>query len=210
MATMDKSTSFSEYRNPPLDIEDDPMDTEGNFSASTGAPIQRALSGKRKFCYDDLDDIEYEVSEVITEKFRKTDKVPFHGCHDPISIIDDELFAQMVRIESSSSKTPIPEENSEYRTNSNEFPIHDKLVDEEGNLDEGETNIATTPTNAKNLEQMFQTFENAPHDGLVKNVINQRLQHKVLSRHSAIKPSSSPFHHFDQSFIPKVIGSKGD
>lgn len=209
-STMDKSTSFMEYRNPPLDVEDDPMDTEGNSSATTGVPIQRVPSGKRKFCYDDLDDIEYEVTEVITEKFRKTDEVPFHGCHEPISLIDDELFAQMVRIESSSSKTPIPEENSEYGTNSNEIPIYDKRVDDEGNIDEGESNIATTPTNAKNLEQMFQTFESAPRNSSTKSVNNQRLQHKVLSRNSAIEPSSSPFHHFDRSFIAKVVDSNGD
>lgn len=209
-ADMDqKSISFLEYRNPSIDMEDDPMDTEGDSCVSTGDPIQRVLSGKRKFRYDDVEDIEYEVTQVITEKFRKTDNVPFHGCHDPISLIDDELFARMVRIESS-SKTPIPEDNGEDASNNSEFPLCVEHVDDEGNLEEGESNIATTPTNAKNLEQMFQSFEGDAHGGSVKKVNNPRLQHKMLPQRSAIKPSSSFFHHFDSSFISKIVDPDTD
>lgn len=205
---MDKSIAFLEYRNPSADIDDDPMDTEGNPCANAGAPLQRVQSGKRKFRYDDLEDVEYEVTKVITEKFLKTDRVPFHGSHEPISLIDDELFARMVRIESS-SKTPIPEENNAYTTNNNELPEL-KQVDDDTDLGESETVIATTPTNARNLQQMFQSFEDAPPSSSVAKVENQRLQRKVLSRKSAIEPSSSPFHHFDNSNIGKVVGSDGN
>lgn len=187
-SAMNKSASFWEYRSPPADNEDDPMVTGSNPCTGTAEPVQRVQSFKRKFHYDDLDDIEYEVTKVITEKFRKTDVVPFHGCHDPISSIDDELFARMVLIDCS-SKTPIPGES-----NNAEIPVYNKIFND-SYVVECDSSIATTPTNVRNLDQVFQTFDNATDSAVEMVDIKKPLQ-KVLSQ-NAINSGTSIFKHFD-------------
>ncbi|XP_065087901.1 uncharacterized protein LOC135709467 [Ochlerotatus camptorhynchus] len=202
-SAMDKCRSFLEYRNPSTEIEDDSMDAEGNASSTTADPIQRVPSCKRKFRYDDLDEIEYEVTKVVTEKFLKTDAVPFHGCHVPISQIDDELFAQLVRIESFST-TPTPVNAAEH-LNNNEPECSET---DDGEKDETESTTATTPTNARNLEQMFQTFEDDAHAG--SDVGYQRLPNKSTTNKSAIERISSPFHHLSRSHLAPVANSDSD
>lgn len=200
---MDKCRSFLEYRNPSTEIEDDSVDTEGNPSLAAADPIQRVPSCKRKFRYDDVEDIEYEVTKVVTEKFLKTDAVPFHGCHVPISQIDDELFAQLVRIESSSSTvTPV---NAAERLNNNE-PECSEMDD--GEKDEIESTTATTPTNARNVEQMFQEVEVGAHAG--SGAAYQKPLNKSIPNKRAIELSSSPFHHFCRSNVAPVAKSDSD
>ncbi|XP_062543329.1 uncharacterized protein LOC134210909 [Armigeres subalbatus] len=204
-SAMNTSLSFWQYRNPPADSEDDPMTTEGSACADSGDTIQRVKSFKRKFRYDDLEDIEYEVSKVITEKFRKTDTVPFHGCHDPISSIDDELFARMVLIESS-SKTPVPENNNTYELRNEDMSEYNKIANDNDTI-ESDSSIATTPTNVRNLDQVFQHFEDAPCESASQLVNNGIPLHRMLSQ-SAIDSSTSVFNHFDGAGALKAFKSE--
>lgn len=202
-SAMDKCRSFLEYRNPSTEIEEDAMGAEGNASSTAADPIQRVPSCKRKFRYDDVEDIEYEVTKVVTEKFLKTDAVPFHGCHAPISQIDDKLFAQLLRIESfSTTSTPV---NAAEHLNNNEPECSET---DDGDRDETESTTATTPTNAKNLEQMLQTFEDDAHAG--SNVGYQRPLNKSIPNKRAIERSSSPFHHFCRSNLAPVANNDSD
>lgn len=202
---MNTSLPFRQYRNPPTDSEDDLMSTGGDACADSGDTIQRVKSFKRKFRYDDLEDVEYEVSKVISEKFLKTDIVPFHGCHDPISSIDDDLFARMVLVESS-SKTPVPDNNNTYELRNEDMSEYNKIVDAD-DIIESDSSIATTPTNVRNLDQVFQNFEDAPCENALKFVSTEKPLQKMLSQ-SAISSSSSVFNHFDSLEALKAYKSE--
>lgn len=153
----EKCRTFLEYRNPTCELDDDPMDDNSNSLTAEGAEmVNSQLSGKRKFCYTDREEIEYEVTKLITEKYQKTDIVPDHGSHPPI--MDDERFARLTQVDSL-SKTSVREVHGHSDNNHHDFTeeaADDKLVVLDG--EEEESFIATTPTNPRNMQQMFRSF----------------------------------------------------
>lgn len=202
-SAMDKCRSFLQYRNPSTEIEIDSMDVEGNINPPNAGLIQRVPSCKRKFRYDDSEEIEYEVTKVVTEKFLKTDTVPFHGCHIPISQIDEDLFAQMVRIESLNMASA--------SMNAAEHLHNGPECSETGDdgTDEAQSTTATTPTNARCVEQMFQLFgDNANAESVVEYQRNP--SSKSITNKNAIRRSSSSFYNFCRSNVAPVAKSSSD
>lgn len=199
-SAMDKCHSFLQYRNPSTEIEDDSMDVEGNVNPSNSAGlIQRVPSVKRKFRYDDPEEIEYEVTKVVTEKFLKTDTVPFHGCHTPISQIDEELFAQMVRIESLSTTSSAPVDAAE----------HHHMFNSECS-EAGQSTTATTPTNARCVEGMFQIIGHNANDEDSVVEYQRTPSSKSITNKNAIKRSSSSFYNLCRSSVAPVAKSSSD
>lgn len=113
------------YRKPPCEYEDHPMTSDDN-SNSISPDSSFQASGKRKFCYADREEIEYEVTTMIVEKFRKTDVVPDHGSHPPL--IADEDFSRILKMRLSDNST-IPEERLNVEEARNDFFI----VNNDGN-----------------------------------------------------------------------------
>ncbi|XP_055625257.1 probable serine/threonine-protein kinase mps1 [Toxorhynchites rutilus septentrionalis] len=147
--TTEKYRNFQEYRNP-ADASEREMFLDDNSNSLAADMDETAIiqpsSGKRKFAFEDREDYEYEVNTLIVEKFHKTDVVPDRGCHPPISLIDEEKFAKMTRVEFP-NKIPVPElhECDEGKKEADESaPIGGEMED-----------IATTPTNSRNIQQMF-------------------------------------------------------
>ncbi|XP_058834776.1 uncharacterized protein LOC131691976 [Topomyia yanbarensis] len=148
----EKCRTFLEYRNPTSEIEDELMASDENWDTM----ISHQNSLKRKFCYEDCDDYEYEVTELITEKFRKTDIVPDHGSHEPISLIDEQQFNQLTQVESP-SKTPIPGGHSPDLRN--DLPTQNIERSDLVVLDgEEDCAVATTPTNSSVRQEAFHVL----------------------------------------------------
>ncbi|XP_053687828.1 uncharacterized protein LOC128737249 [Sabethes cyaneus] len=144
-SSIEKCRSFLEYRNPSNEMEDDLMAIEEDVAELS---LGHSSSFKRKFRYDDCEDYEYEVTTLITEKFHKTDFVPDHGSHEPISLIDDEQFARLTNVESI-CKTPIPSQHVKSDVHCGESITDDPAVLLD---DEEEAAVATTPTHQRMFE----------------------------------------------------------
>ncbi|XP_055606475.1 uncharacterized protein LOC129754433 [Uranotaenia lowii] len=155
----EKSQDFFKYRNPE-DDEDEPMfdDNSNSLTAiesnglyelepgkSSPGRVQQQSSGKRKFCHDDREDIEYEITNVIVEKFHKTGMVPHRGYHDPISRIDDQTFARITQVPRAVENGSTSDEHTDY---------------------EEDPGLVTTPTNPRNMQQMFQTISTDPSSNI--------------------------------------------
>ncbi|XP_058463621.1 uncharacterized protein LOC131437945 isoform X2 [Malaya genurostris] len=139
----EKCRTFLEYRNPACEFDDEPVASEEMWDEV----VSHQNSFKRKFCYEDRDDYDYEVTELITEKFRKTDIVPDHGSHEPISLIDEQQFNRLTQMESP-SKTPVPGKLAAESENNNR-------TNETEDIDLIDCTVVTTPTNHRILRQTF-------------------------------------------------------
>lgn len=144
-SSSEKYRTFLEYRNPTNETDDDLMGLEDNVA---GLSVEHCSSFKRKFCYEDCDDCEYEMTSLSTEKFHKADVVPDRGSHKPISLIDDAQFARLTQVESP-SKTPIPRRHVTSEAYCEESSVEEGIDFGETALNEEETTIATTPTNPR-------------------------------------------------------------
>ncbi|XP_055531136.1 uncharacterized protein LOC129721999 isoform X2 [Wyeomyia smithii] len=167
---IEKCQAFLRYRNPTNEMDDELMALEDEVGEMS---IERSSSFKRKFCYEDSDDYQYELNAMITEKCHKTDFVPDRGNHEPISRIDEEQFARMTRVE---SLTPLPNQPVTNEATCME-PITKKETDCDAVIakdDEG----ATTSSHPR-------AFNNAGNDN--KNQSNQLHRSKNSVAQSAIR-----------------------